>query len=929
MPGEARACTGCGKPLEGAGTGTLCGACAAAVIAGRESAVRPPTSPTVAPSAAPSLKNLLPETIGGHEIVGILGSGGMGKVYLAKEPALGREVALKVLKKDVGELSSMQSLLNEAVVTGQLAHPGIVPIYQVGRDPAHGLWYTMKVVEGTSLADILAGLRDETPAIVDRYTLPALLDVFRRTCDAVAFAHHHGIVNRDLKPSNVMIGEFGEVLVMDWGLARPAAEAEPRKFPPGGAALIGEGAGAAPHTEVRMIKGTPGYMSPEQALAKPTGPASDVYALGAILYQILTLRLPVDGRTVQELIQKTVAGQIVPPDRRAGGRGVPRTLSQLAMKALSLSPESRYASARELAREVEAYLDGRMPWQPREEGWHSTSGAWDSQGGRLRCGANVKSKTFHRARLGGDVRFHATLLATKDGAPTDAALWAAVPATNSPGGYALRVVTGDPGRVEFHRNGAVVARRVGVPLNPGLDHDLLLVREGNRLRFSVDGTLLIDHRELFPMRGDRFAVSSDATGVSLAAVKVESHGPPLTLDFLALPDKVHDMGQLKEARAMYREMAEAHADRGEGVIARYKAAACSIELGEIPEAQADLKLLAGTAYEALETLGQAKIRQKEGKGKEMWGVLLHGLEKHRGDAARIELRAMVNGILEQAEREPAAAKELYMQLLGVPGLMPQETAQVTADYLRMWAAAGPAKVAQEALALLDAHRQRVELRMACHAALAAMELPKESAGPARSQLEKTLGLETLNDEDRGRLALWLLASHAEAGSLPEAEAALSALAANLDPATAVALRLRWWRALLSCAQGHWSDASRVLDARPPAPAGPQRFLALLLACDAVAQGSVSPKAQAMLHDASQAMADWKPLAEALLGRQPVAEFTAWLGRQPAELQAPLALAAAIFTAARGDAAAAETLRQRARADRAARSLCERMARGKG
>jgi serine/threonine protein kinase len=877
------------------------------------------------------MKDLLPAAIGGHEITGILGSGGMGKVYLAKEPVLGREVALKVLKRDIGDLLPMQGLLNEAVVTGQLAHPGIVPIYQVGKDPAHGLWYTMKVVEGTSLADILADLREEDPAAVERYTLPSLLDIFRRTCDAVAFAHHHLIVNRDLKPSNIMIGGFGEVLVMDWGLARVVDKnLDSRRFETAGTTLLGEaGKDILKGSEVRMIKGTPGYMSPEQALAKPAGPASDVYALGAILYQILTLRLPVDGRNVQELIQKTVAGQIVPPDRRTGVRGVPKVLSQVAMKALSLAPEARFADAKELAREVEAYLDGRMPWQVREEGWQSVSGAWDTQQGKLRCGAGLKSKIFHKYRLGGDVKFHATLSATKDAAVTDAAIWLAVPTTASPGGYMFHVVTGDPGRVEFHRNGALVARRVGVALNPGIDHDLLVVREGPRVRFAVDGVTVLEHREVFPMRGDRVAVSSDATGVALAGVKLESHGPPLTLDFLALPDKVHAMGQVKDARALYREMAEAHSDRSEGVIARYKAAQCSIELGEIPEAQADLKLLAGSGYEALETLGQAKIRQRDGKGKEMWAVLLHGLEKHRGDPARLELRAMVNAILEQAEREsPAAAKDLFTQLLTVPGLMPAETAQVAADYLRMWAAIGADKVRQEALALLDTHRQRVELRMQCHAALARLDLPKDAAPAARTQLEKSLGLDTLTDDDRARVVLWLMESLVDAGNVTEAEALLASVAAALDPASAATHRIRQWRALLSCAQGHWSAAGKLLEARPLAPPGTQRFLALLLASIVNGAGAATARSLAMLHEPSQLVPDWKAPADALAGKQPIGTFIAWLDKQPGDLQPPLALAAALFAASRGDKASCDALKHRASLDKTSRCLSDWMVRSK-
>ncbi|MEK7468050.1 MAG: protein kinase [Planctomycetota bacterium] len=909
----------------------------------RPAAPHPATNKSTPPSVAAlrpasvlpaAMRDLLPGKIAGHEITGILGSGGMGKVFLAKEPVLGREVALKVLKpKDVHELLLMHRLLDEAVVTGRLGHPGIVPIYQVGKDPDFGLWYTMKVVEGKSLEDILNDLREEIPAAVERYTLPALLDIFKRTCEAIGFSHHHGVVHRDVKPANIMIGEFGEVVVMDWGLARmPDERAEHEMLAPASAALLARepGGESQKRTAVRTIKGTPGYMSPEQANADPAGPASDVYALGSILYQMLTKRLPVDGRGVQEILAKTVAGQIIPPEKRAGVRGLPKALCQMAMKALSLKPEARFPTARELAHEVEAYLDGRVPWQPREDGWQSTGGAWDTQEGRLRSGPGVKSKAFHRGRLGGDVRFKATIVPSKDRTSLDTGVWLAVPSLSSPEGYLFRLLTGERGRVEFLRNGAIVARRLDIPLDAGLEHRAEIVREGPRLRLFIDDQLAIDHREVFPMRGDRLAVSTESSGVSLASVTVESHGPPLQLDFLALPDKVLSMGQMKEARMLYRDMAEAHADRSEGVIARFKAAQCSIEMGELPEAQADLKLLEGTGYEALGVLGQAKIRQKEGKGKEMWAVLLQGMEKHRGDPARLELRAMANGVLEQAEREsPAAARDLYMQMLTVPGLMPHETAQVCADFLRMSAVAGPDKVRQEAMALLDAHKQRIELRMECHAALARLDLPKENAPAVRGHLEKTLGLtEGLNDDDRVRLVLWLTESLLGGGNIGEAEALLASVAASMEPKSLAAFRIRHWRTLLSCAQGNWSGAQKLLGADLSPGTTPHHYLGLLLATLTANSMLSTAKALGILHERSEKVADWKAPSEALAGKAPGAGFVRWLDRQPGELHAPLAVASAMILSARGDKPGAEAMRACAAADKIGKSLTDWMLRNK-
>jgi serine/threonine protein kinase len=311
-----------------------------------------------------------------YRLIEPIGQGGMGVVYRAEDLPLGRHVALKVLDAPdpSGELAAR--LAREARVLAQLEHPGIVPVHDVGELGDGRIFYTMKLVRGHRLDRYVV----QSPSLAEK------LRVFARICEAVAFAHSRGVLHRDLKPQNIMVGSFGEVLVMDWGVAKvlktggdgeettlaPSSESGARPSPEEASERTFEGLDTTQHG---VVMGTRGYMAPEQARGEIASldARTDVYSLGAVLRFLLAAESaptePAAGAVTGATPSKIGIGERPEPHGPELPTHLPKRLRAIIEKALAPSPDKRYAGADELAEDTQRFLEGRTVRALSESVW--------------------------------------------------------------------------------------------------------------------------------------------------------------------------------------------------------------------------------------------------------------------------------------------------------------------------------------------------------------------------------------------------------------------------------------------------------------------------------------------------------------------------------------------------------------------------------
>ena len=290
-----------------------------------------------------------------YRVAGVLGRGSQGIVFEVEDRDCRRRIALKSLHSTVRNEDDVSRFIHEAQITAQLEHPGIVPVHDLETLPDGTVFYTMKRIEGRSLAEILEARTAKAEGVPSDNEL---YQIFLRICDTIAFAHDRGVVHRDLKPRNLMLGAYGEVLVLDWGLAKILGAG-----PDGHERAMVESVRSTSDSDFDIHQtltgcavGTPAFMSPEQARGEPADERSDIYALGVILYHLLAGCSPYEKGAVRATLRQAAEGRWTPLEGQPAAQGLPRRLLAIVHKAMSLQPDTRYQHVSALAADLRRYL---------------------------------------------------------------------------------------------------------------------------------------------------------------------------------------------------------------------------------------------------------------------------------------------------------------------------------------------------------------------------------------------------------------------------------------------------------------------------------------------------------------------------------------------------------------------------------------------
>ncbi|MEQ8350827.1 MAG: serine/threonine-protein kinase [Leptospiraceae bacterium] len=289
--------------------------------------------------------------------------GGVCLIQSCKDNYLGRIVCHKSLRKEfVNSKEERVRFLREARVTAMLQHPNTIPVYDISRDSRDHYFFTMKLLHGYTLHGVFEKLKQNDKEIVKEFQLNRLLGAFIQIANALDYAHEHGVIHRDIKPMNIAIGAYGEVQLIDWGLAKvwhkDASKTEIEKK--------GEIKSTHTHTDFRLthagqLKATPLYMSPEQVNNDVNlDSRSDIYSLGTVLYEILTLETMIEGTTINELMDNITNGRFSTPSEKAPGRTIPEEIENICLKCVQTDPDKRYQKVSDLIDDIREFREERL-----------------------------------------------------------------------------------------------------------------------------------------------------------------------------------------------------------------------------------------------------------------------------------------------------------------------------------------------------------------------------------------------------------------------------------------------------------------------------------------------------------------------------------------------------------------------------------------
>lgn len=510
--------------------------------------------------------------IGPYQILEEIGKGGMGEVLRAFDPTCKREVAIKQIRKDIKQSQTLTDrFLNEAQITAQLTHPGVVSIYSIHQEE-DALYYVMPYIKGENLKQILraAHLGKKEASIA------SLLPIFRTVCQTLSYAHTNEVIHRDVKPENILVGEFGEVVILDWGIAKRLEDPDIELDLEGEEGL----------TQPGKMVGTVAYMAPERAEGAPSSVAGDLYALGVILYQILTLHFPFKRTTVREFRKKHHLEKLLDPEEVAPYREVPPRLSRMVKKALDPHPENRYGSVEELLEDLNGHMEGLSEWFVTSSLDTRNKRHWQFQ-------ENVLISQYVALTQVTEEATWVSIMVSKEAFAENTRLETRLCLQKECGGLGILLAAPDAEMREtpmegyclwigqdfckLFRNTVEVLHIPELKLKVDLWHRLLIERIGNHFHFYLDGERRATYVSYRPLFGSHVGFVSQDELFEIDDLTISVGSQDLQISCLSVPDAFLASRDYKRAIAEYRRIGQSFPGHREGREALFRAGITLLE----------------------------------------------------------------------------------------------------------------------------------------------------------------------------------------------------------------------------------------------------------------------------------------------------------------------------------------------------------------
>lgn len=575
-------------------------------------------------------------SIGPYQVLNSIGKGGMGEVFLAYDTSCGRRIALKKIRPDLVDHQPLHNrFLKEARITSQLTHPAIITIYSIHNEPSL-TYYTMPYIQGETLKQLLRQAREHEKAgeKADHLSgsIPSLIRIFLSICQAVAYAHTKNILHRDIKPENIIVGEYGQVVILDWGLAKLLGVTESEEELNEDSA---KNSNPLHHlTHIGKVVGTIAYMAPERALGHPANFQTDIYSLGVILYQLLTLKYPFHRESLKQFRLNMHMEKIADPIEVAPYRDIPKSLSRVVLKCLAANPEQRYFAVDDLINDLENYIEGRSEWFQIAELDINNKTDWKFQ-------ENVLIAEHIALTHDTDISDWVSLMISKTSFQENIKLEARVKIGNNGHGIGFLISVPEDDERKHLNDGYCLW--LGTDLNPStkllrstlevLHAPEVVLRRGeweqiriekfeNHIHFYLNDILQFSYISHLPLTGTHMGLLARDDDFRIENFYVYIGNQNVTVNCLAVPDAFLAHNDYAMALSEYRRIGYSFPGRAEGREAMFRAGVTLLEQANIAsekerkEELYDLALeefhkLYNTPGAPLEYLGKALVYQAQ------------------------------------------------------------------------------------------------------------------------------------------------------------------------------------------------------------------------------------------------------------------------------------------------------------------------------